>query len=137
MKLLVAIQSKKPKQVKDRTLRWAGRAGYDTRIFVPKGKRGRFILAVQDANYDYYLAVEDSQVIDRQTPMEYAQRHGYDLVLLLPEKLWSWRDDKKFQEDEVVYYVEDVGAARKEFSTKPGLAQYRFPNGAVMLPVPK
>lgn len=127
MKILVAIEStKRAEEMAHTTLRWAARAGFNLRIFIPDNRqRKKYQWAVDDANYHYWFNIPDSVIEAKSkvgTPMEYAKREGYDLLVLLPDNLLDYctveDDDKSFVE-----YAEDVAKARVEFGLKPDLEQ--------------
>lgn len=126
MKILVAIEStKRAEEMAHTTLRWAGRAGFDLRVFIPDNRQRKvYERFVDDYNYHYYGFLEPEQVVVAKSkegkPSQYAKAHGYDLLVLLPDNLLDYHtiqdDDKSFIE-----YAEDVGKARAEFSLKPDL----------------
>lgn len=135
MKILVVIQSSGSKfadQMAHTTLRWAGRSGFNTRIFVPN-RRGfaRYEKAVEDANYNYLLSIPYSCIIVKTDPLEYAKAEGYDLIVYLPENLVDWRTSRN-DDKTVADYAEDVGAARVAFGKNPDMQEKVFENGAVM-----
>lgn len=135
MKILVAIESSgsnNAEQMAHTTLRWAGRSGFNTRIFVPN-RRGfeKYEKAIEEANYHYLLSIPYSCIIVKQDPAKYAEKEGYDLLLRIPDDLLDWRT-KKDDDKTVIDYAEDVGAARVEFGTKPDMQEKIFPNGAIM-----
>lgn len=139
MKILVAIQSsKRAEEMAHTTLRWAARAGFNLRIFIPDNRqRKAYEKYVDDANYHYYFNIPPSVIVAENkegTPMEYAKREGYDLLVLLPDNLLDYNtvaeDDKTFIE-----YAEDVAKARVELGMKPDLEQVDLKNDCVMLRV--
>lgn len=132
MKILLAIDSKKPKLVGDRALRWASRTGYEMRLFAPRNKRQRYLQVIDDANYDYYLDIKKNQLITKMDPMQYAKAHDFDLVLLVPEGLWSWRKGEQFKPMEVVHCAQVIGRARIEFGAHPRKRIKHFANGSIM-----
>lgn len=124
MKILTAIESdKRAEQMAHTTFRWAARAGFDIRVFIPnRHQLKKYHAAVDDANYHYYLVgrVAEEVVVPKERPTEYAKANGYDLVILLPDTLLDYStvedDDKSFVE-----FAEDAGAARRQFSEDPNL----------------
>lgn len=132
MKLLVAITTTRPKLTGDKSLRWAGRLGYDLILVGTKGKRKKLLETVADANYHYYLALPDSTVVTRTSALSYAIEHDYDLLLELPDDLDSWRKGMAFKVAEIKIAYETISTARGQFSKKPGMKIKRFTNGAVM-----
>lgn len=124
MKILTAIESsKRAEEMAHTTFRWAARAGFDIRIFIPDRRQlKKYQAAVDDANYHYYLVGRDETKIitPKQKPLDYAREHGYDLVILLPDTLLDYstveNDDKS-----MVEFAEDAGAARKQFGLNPNL----------------
>lgn len=128
MKVLVAIEStKRAEEMAHTTLRWAGRAGFDLRVFIPDNRQRKvYERFVDDYNYHYYGFLEPEDVVVAKSkdgdPMAYAKAKGYDLLVLLPDNLLDYHtiedDDKSFIE-----YAEDVGKARTEFGLKPDLEE--------------
>jgi hypothetical protein len=137
MKILVAIKSTgKPEECAHTTFRWAARTGFSLRIFVPKKEVEAYQEGVDDANYHYYLVGRDETetVIGGTNPMAYAKKHGFELVVLLPDNLLDYKtvedDDKS-----MVEFATDVASARKEFGLKPDLEQVQLENDCEMLRV--
>jgi hypothetical protein len=127
MKILVAIESsKRAEEMAHTTLRWAARAGFNLRIFIPDNRQRKvYEKAVDDCNYHYYFNIPPTVLVAQNkegTPMEYAKANGYDLLLHLPDNLLDYKsvrdDDKTFIE-----YAEDVAKARVQFGTKPELME--------------
>ena len=127
MKILVAIEStKRAEEMAHTTLRWAARAGFNLRIFIPTNReRKTYEKYVDDANYHYYYSIPPSVIIAKSkegTPMEYAKANGFDLLVTLPDNLLDYKterdDDKTFIE-----YAEDVAKARVKFGNEPDLME--------------
>lgn len=135
MKILAAIQSDKNATImQDYTLRWAARAGYNMRIFIPdKRQLQKYEKAIEDANYHHYLALPNT-IIETGDPLEYAKKEGYDLLIYLPDNLEYW-NKKGGQDLTHIYYAEDVGKARVLFSNNPKKKSHKFRNGAEMVRV--
>lgn len=119
MKILVAIESdKNAEQLAHTTLRWAARAGFDLRIFVPDNRQSKkYKKYLDEYNYYYWGNIdEERSIVTKQKPMDYAREHGYDLLVTLPDNLLDYYteedDDKTFME-----YTEDVAKARVEFGS--------------------
>lgn len=135
MKLLVAIQSSENAILLARsTLRWAARAGFNTRVFVPEAQVEEYVKAIQHANYNWRLDLPPSFIVPDTDPAEFARQEGYGLVLLVPDDLFKW--DKKFNHEEMVYhYAADVGRARILFAEDKKKMIENFDNGACMVRV--
>lgn len=131
MRILVTIQVTKPSKLADNALRWVARAGYDFMLFCQPWRHNRVLRAINDANYHYYLNV-DEQNIAFSKPEIYAPANGYDLILRIPEGLESWRKGSKLKPAEILHFAKAVGAVRKQFSEQPSKQVHRWPNGAVM-----
>ncbi len=133
MKILVAINATDWKTLDDRALRWCGRMGFDLRVFAAKNKRKRFLLAVENANYHYYLALKPNDtIITRMECRDYAQMFGYDLLVTVPEELTAWRKGSEFKIDEVKRAYETLASARGDLSRNPRKKIKRWANGVVM-----
>lgn len=135
MKLLIAIPSSENAQkLADTTLRWAGRGGYDFKIFVPHGDKYRkdYEAAIDDANYNWYLTIPKAAIVQDVAPYTYAKENGYDLMVILPDDLELWKKRDDF-EATAAHYIVDIGEARKLFSENPKKRIVRWrSNGAVM-----
>jgi hypothetical protein len=138
MKILVAIESSganNAEQMAHTTLRWAGRSGFNTRIFIPSHRtRKQYEKALEDASYTYYLSLPPSMIVSKVKPLDYAVAGGYDLLLYLPDNLTDWRTEKN-DDKTVADFAEDVGSARKLFSKFPEINEKVFENGAVLVRV--
>lgn len=132
MKILLAINSTDPVLVVDRALRWCARTGYELRLFIPKGEYTKYVETVNEVNYHYYVAVTYGQIVSKMTAREYAEQYGFDLILTVPEDLWSWRKGRQFKPEEIYQCAIAVGKARKQFSEHPKKRIHRFVNGSVM-----
>lgn len=138
MKILTTIKSTdRAMQFAHTTFRWAARAGFDIRVFVPAAEVKAYQDGVDDANYHYYLVGRDETdiVVADQEPLAYAAANGYDLIVELPDNLLDYKtvedDDKSFVE-----FATDAGAARREFSLKPDLEELQLEGDCVMKRVP-
>lgn len=123
MKILVAIESdKNAEQLAHTTLRWAARAGFDLRIFIPDRRQlKKYKKFLDEYNYYYWGNIdEERSIVAKADPMEWAKANGYDLLVTLPDNLLDYctveNDDATFME-----YAEDVAKARVEFGHKPDL----------------
>jgi hypothetical protein len=127
MKILVAIEStKRAEEMAHTTLRWAARAGFNLRVFIPDNRqRKKYEAAIDDANYHYYFSIPESVLVAGESPMEYAKREGYELLVSLPDNLLDYYavedDDKSFIE-----YAEDVAKARVAFGKNPNLGELKL-----------
>lgn len=133
MKILVAIESSEnPKTLAATTLRWAARAGYDIRIFVPDDSQtDEYQHAIDDANYKWYLDLKESIIVSNTRPLDYAHDNGYDLILYLEDSMHKWKRDIN-HELNVYEYAKDVGEARMRFNQDSNKDTERFANGAIM-----
>lgn len=132
MKILLAINSTRPKTLGNNTLRWAGQLGYDLAVFGPRNKRKKFLEALADVNYHWYLALEESCIVTKFNPNLYAIANGYDLIVYIPDDLLAWRKGSQFKPKEISQAFSVIGNARGEFSRNPRKRIKRFANGAVM-----
>lgn len=132
MRILLAIESTKPKVVGDAALRWAGALGYDVAVFAPRHKRKKYLEMIADVNYNWYLALEPNIIVTKETPQMYAALNGYDLIVMIPEEMESWRKGARFHKNEVNHAYAPIGNARGEFSRHPKKRIHRFHNGVVM-----
>ncbi len=138
MKVLIAIQSSKnAEDMANKTLRWAARAGFNLRVFIPDASElEEYTNAIEDANHNYYLDVPAGVVVIQQEPLDYAEGHGFDLLVLLPDDLYYWHKDTKLGDDKtVVDYAEDIGKARVAIGKDSSMQEYVFENGAKMVRV--
>jgi hypothetical protein len=130
MKLLVAIPSSKPKELSKKTLLWAPRAGFDLRIFTdPSVKKKKYREAVDEANYQQFLAVRFNQIVTDTDPLTFAQKHGYDLLAILPPNLYRWNETRD-TDRMVIEFQTDLAQARKEIGSNHMIHQISFENGA-------
>lgn len=134
MKILVAIQSdNNAYEMAHTTLRWAARAGFNLRVFIPdESQLAEYENAIDDCNYSYYFNIPNSVIVVNEEPIVFAKRNGFDLLIILPDNLLDWRtindDDKTFIE-----YAEDIAKARVQFGKVKGLASIKFDNGASIM----
>lgn len=135
VKILLAIEGKNHKKIADKALRFCGRTGYELRIFCKREKRSKFIEAIKDANYHWYLALREDQVITKIDPHTYARQNGFDLILFVPDSLNEWRKNSAMKEWELKPMVKAIGSARVEFGKKSDLWTKHFKNGAIMVRV--
>lgn len=137
MKILVGIKSTgKPEECAHTTFRWAARAGFDIRIFVPAAELEAYQTGVDDANYHYYLVGRDEAqvVVADAEPMAYAKEHGYGLLLELPDNLLDYKtvedDDKS-----MVEFATDAGKARSTMGKDLTINEIPLENDCKMLRV--
>jgi len=130
MKILAAIVSDKNSEVLvDNTLKWAGRAGFNMRIFIPdKRQLSKYQKAIDDANYRYYLDIPYT-CIETGDPLKYAIDEGYDLLVLLPDNLPNW-GKSKHEDLTVLQYQEEVSVQRGLFDKYKKRDFKKFKNGA-------
>lgn len=133
MKILVACKTEDYKNIGDNILRWAARAGYEFRLFVPYAKHKRFEKAIKDVNWDYYMALGASEtLVFRDDPEDYAKQNGFDLLVTIPDTLQSWRKGSRAKPEEMALYVKAIGSGRKYFSENPKAKIKRWANGVTM-----
>lgn len=129
MKLLLAIPSSNPEELAKKTLLWAPRAGFDLRIFTDSNiRKKRYHEAIDEANYQQWLALRHSQLVSGTDPLTYAQENGYDLLVILPPNLRAWNnnDDK---DKMVIEFQADLAACRKRISSDNTVHDISFDNG--------
>lgn len=133
MKILVAIQSSEnPVTLSKTTLRWAARAGYNMRIFVPdESQVEQYQEAIADANHNWYLDLPPTVVIGNKAAKEFAKEESFDLIVYLPDNLRKW-NPKLTHDKNVIDYAVDLGAARVKFGSDPKKKLEKFINGALM-----
>lgn len=125
------MSDKNSETLTDNTLKWAGRGGFNTRIFIPdKRQLSKYQKAVEDANYRYYLSLPYT-VIEYGDPLKYAKKEGYDLLVKLPDDLpyWGKNDDP---DKTVLEYSVEIGEQRVSFSKVSKRLFYKFKNGATI-----
>lgn len=132
MKILIAIESSNnSKKLANTTLRWAARAGFNMRVFIPDATQlPVYKTALIEANYKWYLDLPDT-VLEVLEPKQFALKKGYDLIVYLPDDMLKW-DNKKTHDLNVIEYAKDLGAARLRFGKSPRMRELWFPNGAIM-----
>lgn len=129
MKILVAITSRKPGNLN--TVRWAARAGFNTRLFIPSpSQKDEYLVAIKDANYKWHLAIPEDFIV-ADLPRTYAIANGYDLLVHLRDDMNKWKFRVNHEMNPLVY-AREVGAARVEFSKEPKKRHHQFSNGVVM-----
>lgn len=133
MKILAAIQSSENAKTLSRTtLRWAARAGFNMRVFIPNEEQlPDYKKAITDANYRWHLAIPDDFIIVGTEPIKYAKDNNYDLIVYLPDHMNKWRQYLN-HELNPLYYAKDVGRARVMLGGSPELRSYKFHNDVVM-----
>lgn len=133
MNILVAIQSHdNANKLMKTTLSWVARAGYTLKIFVAdEAQRKKYTQMVADANYEWYLDLNESAVVVSITPTDYANNEGFDLILFLPDNISRWKKHENIDKT-VLSFTEDVGSARSEFATDPNKNRVEFDNGAII-----
>jgi hypothetical protein len=133
MKILLAITSTRPKTMADNSLRWAGQLGYAVRVFTPTNKRKKFLAAIADVNYHWYLALDAEEVVvSRYSPSLYANLMGFDLIVHIPDDLATWHKRMAFSDKEINHTFSAIGNARGEFSRSSRKRIKRWHNGVVM-----
>lgn len=131
-KLLIAVECKKIKRTLDNTMRWVSRGGFPFCFFVPRSMHNRFMKAIEEDNYQWYLAMEEKNIDSRRNPMEHAKQNGYGLILYIPDNLPAWRKGTAHKPAEILHYGKAIHAARAKFNKDPKLNVLHFANGSVM-----
>lgn len=134
MKILVAIKSNNNAEMLSRsTLRWASRAGFNMRIFIPNREQlTAYQNAIDSANHEYYLDLNYAMIVVGESPRVFAIRQGYDLLLVLPDSLAEWVEGDGL-DGTVLHYATDVGKARQRYN-RGSIKQIKdFGNGAKMV----
>lgn len=132
MKIFVAIESSNnAKVLANTTLRWAARAGFNMRIFVPSEKQRRIYAAfIEEANHNWYLDLPDDVVVVGKSPKRFAEENGFDLLVRLPDNLRKWKRWLNYDLN-VLHYAADLGKTRIKFAD-PEKKVERFKNGATI-----
>lgn len=133
MKLLVAIESSDIKLI-NKSVRWAGRAGYDLRIFVKGIDWEPYVDRLKEINMIHYLHLTHKHLVVDSKPMQYAADNGYDLILIIPEKRPAFSGKRKMidLDAEVPLFAEAVGRARVELGTNPDVDSVTLKRGVTM-----
>lgn len=133
MKILVAIVSKGAESLGHTTLRWAPRAGFNLRIFIPNEARlSDYQQVIEQANYDWYLDLPYTVLVPGADPEGFAKAEGYDLLLTLSDHMKLWKKGDGY-DGTVLHYATDVGKARVAFAKDSKLMRKRFNNGCEMV----
>ena len=68
--------------------------------------------AIDNANWDWYLAIDRNSVIAGQNPDDYCKRHGIELKVTIPDDL-----DVPYEKTEkkLIKFCKDVELARQGF----------------------
>lgn len=131
MKILVAIKSDKNSETVLETLAWVGRAGFNTRIFIPdKRQLSKYQKAIDDANYHHFLSLPYT-MIEFGDPLKYAEKEGYDLLVTIPDSLKRWGRTRN-EDKNVIDYAVALGEARVAFGQDPEMKLKKFKNGTTM-----
>ena len=117
MKILLITESDKNyKDIANQTLRLFGRVGYQSRIFVPIRQVKKYQRAVEDANYNWYLAYSKTNILTGQTPEDHAKRNKIDLLVRVPDNLDIPADRIK-EEKYVIAFCKKLELARMKFNS--------------------
>lgn len=133
MKILVAIISDNNADVLAKsTIRWAGRTGFNTRVFIPDSSQlNTYKEAIEQANHNWYLDIPPSVLVVRTTPKVYAKRHGFDLLVKIPDNMNKWNKWHNHDRNPITFAME-LSKARGAFSRNDELKVWRFSNDIVM-----
>jgi hypothetical protein len=113
---------------------WVSRAGYTTRLLIPDdAELPEYQEAIKDANYQEYLDMADDMLI-RGNPLEYAQKHSFDLLVVVPSELKAW-NTRKNKDHMIIDFAADIGAVRKKMSQDHTVHNMEFENGTRMVRV--
>ena len=132
MKILVAVISdKNSDNLSNGTMKWAGRAGFNTRLFLPNKRQvKKYLTAIDNLNYDHYLDLPYT-VIETGDPMKYAKKEGYDLLVTLPDNIEFWGKSKNADKT-VIDYAVSIGRARVWFAFHPKTTIKQLSHNAYM-----
>jgi len=133
VKILIAITNdNKPKTLAKNTLRWAPRAGFDIRVFIPdETKLSEYQAIIEHLNYDEFMDLQYVMLISDQSAVQYAKDNQYELILMLPDNLKSWNKTRN-KDLMLLEYAKDIGVARQTFTDKKKIT-HEFSNGATMV----
>jgi hypothetical protein len=132
MKILLAINSEKNhKSIANQSLRLAGRVGYEFRLFTSLKEHKKYVRAIEEANYHWYLGILRTSVISGQTMYHYAERNGIDLILNVPDNL-EIPVDKKAEQRYVIAFCKKVEKYRQRFESGQYKNRRQLGAGVVM-----
>lgn len=123
MKILMAVVADGKLTDLHRTLRWCARAGYDLRVFVSKYEHEQYESEMKTIEMEHYIYFEPEVLVIDKDPRKYARKHGYDLILNIPEgqPSFSGRKTRIVLDDEVLLFCEKVGLWRKRLGNNKKL----------------
>lgn len=129
MKILAySVSQDNADTISDGALLLMGRSGYDSKLFVPNKQKKKYMKAVADANWHWYLALSPEMVMAGFDPMHYAQ-DAYDLMLEIPDDI---KLNPLDMDNIIPAFCRMVGKARLSFSKNPKKMEYKLPRGVVM-----
>lgn len=133
MKVLIAIDgSVEPKTLAETTLRWAGRTGFNTRVFIASPTNlAAYEEAVEAANHNWYLNLPKTVIVVETTPLEFAKAEGFDAIVYLPGNMRKW-DPNSNHELNPLRFASSVGDGRVALGKDPLQDVYEFANGVTM-----
>lgn len=133
MRLLVAIESKDIDLI-NKSARWAGRAGYNLRVFVQGMDWEPFLNKLIEIGHNHYIHFTPDHLVADRKPLEYAQSEGYDLLIVIPEHRPSFTGKRKRidLDKEVFAFSEAAGTARKAMSEDPSIDSLILARGVTM-----
>lgn len=134
MKLLVAIESSNIRAV-NKSARWAGRTGYDLRIFIKSQDWEQYVDRLAEINMNHYIHLTKKNLIVDTKPKDYAIAMGYDLMINIPEHRPSFSGKRKRidLDAEIPLFAEAVGKARVAMGSDENLYKVILKRGINMV----
>ena len=132
MKILLAINSEKNhKKIANQSLRLVGRVGYDFKLFTSLREHKKYVKAIEEANYHWYLGILRTNVISGQTMYHYAERNNIELIVTIPDDL-EIPIDKKAEQRYVIAFCKKIEKYRQKFESGEYKNKRQLGGGAVM-----
>lgn len=132
MKILLAINSEKNhKSIANQSLRLAGRVGYEFKLFTTLRAHKKYVRAIEEANYHWYLGMSRTAVISGQTAEQYAKRNKIDLMVTIPDDL-EIPVDKLAEQRYIIAFCKKVEKYRIKFERGEYKKKRQLGGGAVM-----
>ena len=123
MKLITIVKSKnRPKTFAKTSLKYISRAGYDYRIYVKRGQYQRYLEAIADAEYKYYLYVPEENI--KKGGIKIPKK--YDLALYVPDNLKGFNDNKLLE------FCREVNRMRSEFGKDKSMKGLNYEDMAMV-----
>lgn len=132
MKILLVINSEKNyKSIANQSLRLAGRVGYEFKLFTTLRGHKKYVRAIEEANYHWYLGMSRTAVISGQTAEQYAKRNRIDLLVTIPDDL-EIPIDKLAEQRYIIAFCKKVEKYRIKFEKGEYKKKRQLGGGAVM-----